>query len=85
MRKSKMRKADFYLCHSRASGRECESKLPPLLPGKIRVIDICAAGSFWGYSDVWPNAEEAASVMRAREILAAGITQMAIKKAQKRD
>lgn len=39
-----------------------------------------AAGTFWGYSDEWPDAETAKSVIRAREILAAGVTQLAIEK-----
>jgi hypothetical protein len=42
-----------------------------------------AAASFWGYRDVWPDAAQAASVMRAREILAAGVAQMAIEQARR--
>lgn len=81
--KSKVHKADYYLCHSRDHGHLCEQKLPPLFPGKVRCIDMHAAASFWGYTDEWPDAETAASVMRAREILAAGVTQLAIEKAKR--
>jgi hypothetical protein len=83
LRKSKVRKADYYLCHSRKCGHDCEQKLPPLFPGKVRRVDQHAAASFWGYTDEWPDAETAASVMRAGEILAAGLTQLAIEKAKR--
>lgn len=83
LRKSKVHKADYYLCHSWQEGAQCEAKLPLLLPDKVRMVDIYAAASFWGYRDVWPDAEAVASVMRAREILAAGVAQMAIKKARR--
>lgn len=33
--KSKVRKADYYLCYSRQSGAQCEAKRPSLLPGKV--------------------------------------------------
>lgn len=82
LRKSKVSTADFYLCHSRQDGAQCRSMLPPLLAGKVRIVEMNAAGSFWGYRDEWPDTGTAASVMRAREILAAGIVQMAIEKAQ---
>ena len=84
LRKSKVHKADYYLCHSRQDGVQCEARLPPLQPGKVRMVDMNAAASFWGYSDKWPDAETAASVMRAQEILAAGIARMAIEKARRR-
>lgn len=83
LRKSKVHQADYYLCHSRLDAIECEAKLAPLQPGKVRVEDMYAAASFWGYRDVWPDAAQAASVMRAREILAAGVAQMAIEQARR--
>lgn len=81
LKKSKVRKADYYLCHSKQDGAQCETKLPALQAGKVRIVDMYAAGSFWGYRDEWPDTETAASVIRAREILAAGLAHMAIKKA----
>lgn len=81
VRESKVHKADFYLCHSRQNGVECEKTLPALQAGKVRVVDMSATGSFWGYRDEWPDAETAASVIRAHEILASGLTKMAIEKA----
>jgi len=78
LRKSKVQKADYYLCHTQENGARCEATLPPLLPGKVRRVVIGAAGSFWGYTDQWPDAETAASVMRAQGILAAGLAQVAI-------
>jgi hypothetical protein len=36
-----------------------------------------------GHGGWWPDAETAASVMRAREILAAGVAQIAIEKARR--
>ena len=83
LRKSKVHQADYYLCHSRLDGIECEAKLAPLQPGKVRVEDMYAAALFWGYRDVWPDAPQAASVMRAREILAAAAAQMAIEQARR--
>jgi hypothetical protein len=47
-------------------------------PGKVRRADQHAAASFCSYTDEWPDAETAASVMRAGEIPAAGLTQFAI-------
>jgi hypothetical protein len=81
LRKSKVRKADYYLCHSRQDGVQCEKTLPAPHAGKIRVVEMNAAGWFWGHRDEWPDAETAASINRAREILARGLTKMAIEKA----
>jgi hypothetical protein len=39
---------------------------------------------FWGYTDEWPDAEMTESIQRAREVLAAGIAQLAIEKARHR-
>jgi hypothetical protein len=83
LRASRVHKADYYLCHSKASGLLCEQKLPPLLPGKVRLVDHNAAASFWGFTDVWPDAKMAAALARARGILAAGLTQLAIEKARR--
>lgn len=83
LRKSKVHKADYYLCHSRQDGIQCHKTLPAQQAGKVRVVDMHAAASFWGYSDEWPDAQTTASVIRAREILAAGVTQMAIEKAKR--
>ncbi|CAM5260213.1 hypothetical protein SSTU70S_02971 [Stutzerimonas stutzeri] len=83
LRRSKVCNAHFYLCHSRQDGHKCLSKLPTLAAGMVRVCEMNAAAHFWGYRDEWPDNETAASVMRAREILAAGIAQMAIEKARK--
>ena len=50
----------------------------------VRSIEINAAANFWGYTDEWPDAETTASLQRAREVLAAGVAQLAIEKARKR-
>lgn len=68
LRENKVNQADYYLCASKACGDECKSKLPPLLPGKVRCITMNAAAHFWGYTDIW-DAEASASVIKAREIL----------------
>ncbi len=60
-----------------------EAKLPPLLPGKVRWVIMNAAAAFWGYKDEWPDAETAVSVMKAEEILAAGVANMAIERARR--
>lgn len=78
VRKSNMRKADYYLCHSRQDGARCEQKLPPRQPGKVRVIDMYAAGSFWGYRHEWPDAEALAAVIRGREIFVSRLANMVI-------
>lgn len=83
LHKNKVHQADYNLCHSRQDGSQCEANLPSLQPGKIRAVDMHAAVSFWGYRDVWPDAQQAAAVMRAREILAAGVAQMAIEKVRR--
>ena len=52
-----------------------------LQPGKVRRVEMNAAAHFWGYTDELASAEDMASITRAREILAAGVAQLAIKKA----
>jgi hypothetical protein len=84
LRKSKARSAQFYLGASKEHGRFCEAKLPPPPPGMVRSVEINAAAHFWGYTDEWPDAETTASFQRAREVLAAGIAQLAIEKARHR-
>ena len=81
LRKSKVHKADYYLCQSKSSAQQCEANLPPLMPGKIRRMELNAAGSFGGYTDEFADAKTAASMLRAREILAAGVARLAIEKA----
>lgn len=83
LRKGKVHEAHYYLCNSKQDGARCKMTLPVLQAGKVRVIEMCAAGSFCGYRDEWPDTETAASVIRARGILAAGVTQMAIEKAKR--
>jgi hypothetical protein len=83
LRKNKVRKADYYLCNSKQDGAQCEKMLPALQAGKVRVIDMNAAGPFCGYRDEWPDAETAASVVRARGILAAAVTKVTIEKAKR--
>ncbi len=83
LRRSKVQKADYYLCQSKESGHLCEQKLPPLQPGKIRIVEMNAAAHFWGYTDEVASAEDVASITRAREILAAGVVQQALEKAGK--
>ena len=73
LRKSKVRKAQYYLCASKISGKICEDTLPELTKGKVRSIDMNAAANFWGYTDKWPTIEEAQGVMRAKKILALGL------------
>lgn len=57
LRQSKVREADYYLCHSRQDGVQCEKTLPAPHAGKIRVVEMKVAGSFWGYRDEWPDAK----------------------------
>ncbi len=83
LRENKIHPADYYLCQSRKSGTECKKKLPPLPPGMIRSVDMYAAANFWGYTDQIADEETSASIMRAREILAAGVVKLAIEKAAK--
>lgn len=74
---------DYYICKSKESGHECESRLPTRLPGQVAVHEFNAAASFSGVTYRFANDEEAASVARARAILADGLTQMAIDKARR--
>jgi hypothetical protein len=84
LRKSKVHQADFYVCETRLDGHRCRTKLPLLMPGKLRQIVMCAAASFWGYTDVWADPEQMASVLRAQAILGAGLAQQAIRNAMRR-
>jgi hypothetical protein len=83
LRKSKVHQADFYVCETRLDGDRCRKKLPLLMPGKLRRIDMHAAASFWGYTDEWADAEQAESVLRAQAILQAGLAQEALRKAMR--
>jgi hypothetical protein len=49
----------------------------------MRCVEMNVASHFSGYTDERMNAEAAAGFRRARELLAIGITQMAIEKARK--
>ncbi len=42
-----------------------------------------AAANFWGYTDESPSVEDMASITRAREVLAAGVVQLALREAAK--
>jgi hypothetical protein len=84
LRKSKVRSAQYYLCGSKEHGHLCKAKLPPPPPGMVRRLEINAAAHFCGYTDEWPDAEMTESLLRAREVLATGIAQLAIEKARKR-
>ena len=83
VRKSKIRSAQYYLCHSKDHGRLCEEKLPPLPLGMVRTLEINAAAYLWGHTDQWMDAETAASRLRARQNLTIGMSQKAIEKARK--
>lgn len=83
LRRSKVKKADYYLCQSKESGHLCRQKLPPLQPRKVRIVEMNAAAHFLGYTDEVASAEDVASITRAREILAVGVVQLALKKAAK--
>ncbi|KEY61002.1 hypothetical protein [Serratia sp. DD3] len=83
LRRSKVQKADYYLCQSRGSGHLCEQKLPPLPPGKMRRVEMNAAATFWGYAEALASVKDRASITCAREILAAGVVQLALNKAAK--
>ena len=82
LRAKKLEKVDFYVCNSRESGRQCEAALPSRFPGQLRVHVFNAAAHFSGVSYRWPSPEQAVSVARAQNILAAGLTQIAIAKAK---
>jgi hypothetical protein len=83
LRKSKVRRAQYYLCHSKEHGHLCHAKLPSLPPGMIRCVEIDAAASFWGYTDERPDVETAASLQRAKGILAIGMVRRVVERAQK--
>lgn len=68
---------------TKESGRLCAQKLPPLQPGKIRRVDMYAAANFWGYTDESPSVEDMVSITCVREVLAAGVVQLALREAAK--
>jgi hypothetical protein len=72
---------DFYLCGSKASGVQCQSHLPPKLPGQISAHELSAAASFTGITYRWPDPEQINAVRRARNNLVNGLTKMVIEKA----
>lgn len=81
LRLTKVVPHDFYLCGSKASGVQCQSHLPPKLPGQLSVHDFSAAASFTGITYQWPGQEQVAAIGRARVNLADGLTKMVIEKA----
>jgi hypothetical protein len=83
LRVKKLSPATYYVCDSVASGRKCEASLPPSLPGQITSIEFNAAAHFKGMTYKWPTPAEAESVARAQNILAAGLTQLAIEQAKR--
>lgn len=72
LRKSRVRPHQFYVCNSRKSGDACMAALPTRLPGHLCGMDLNAAAHFMGVTYTLPSEEDAASVNRARAILAAG-------------
>jgi hypothetical protein len=48
---NKVHKADYYVCATGKDGAVCLSKIPQRPAGTIPVIDMHAAGGFWGYTD----------------------------------
>lgn len=80
LRKKKVDFADYYICHSVASGRQCEASIPSMGDGQFKSISFNAAGSFAGITYRWSTPAERASVERARGVLASGITSLLINK-----
>jgi len=76
-RKTKISKADFYVCNS-----ICQDRLPPRLPGQIVSIEFGACGGFNGVSYKWPDSAEIESLERARNIKFAGLAQLVLEKAK---
>ena len=76
LRKSKIRKAEYYLCHSVIDGKKSKKSLPPLRDGMVRIVDMDAASCFWGYTYKWPDIETAQSMQRAKDILHRGLEQL---------
>jgi len=72
LRKSKLRKADYYICDSREDGRKCREALPAKPPGMIAVVEHNAAAHFTGITYRKPDEEEIAAVARANLILRCG-------------
>ena len=56
---------------------------PTGFTGKVRRVEVNAAAYFWGYTYELASVEDMASITHAREILAAGVVQLALKKAAK--
>lgn len=71
-----------YLCNM---GGPCQSKIARPVDGRIWTWVFNACGSFYGVKFVWPDAESIAAEERAREILYAGLAQVAIGKAMRKD
>lgn len=85
LRRKKVAPATFYVCHSVASGRKCEARLPPALPGQILSMQFSAAANFMGITYEWPTPSQAASIARAQGILAVGLTQLAMETAGRKE
>ena len=83
LRSKKVISHDFYICNSKESGAQCKANLPSRLPGQIMILEFNSAASLLGISYRWPNPEQVAAAGRAQNILAAGLAQIAIKKAMK--
>ena len=82
VRKARVDKdCEVYLCNM---GTPCQSKVPRPIDGRIWtwVFNACA---FYGVKFVWPDAESIAAAERAREVLYAGLAQVALRKAMGKD
>lgn len=73
---------EVYLCNM---GGPCQSKIARPVDGRVWTWVFNACGSFYGVKFVWPDAESIAAAERAREILYAGLAQVAIGKAMRKD
>jgi hypothetical protein len=67
LRKRKVQEADYYVCNTKAGN--CHEHLPELAEGMVRCYIVNAAASFRGYKDKVPDAEELASIERAKQLL----------------
>lgn len=66
LRKAKVSPADYYICGTRESGKQCEESLPPRQDGQMSRYEFQAASYFHGITYFWPSPEELASLERAR-------------------
>jgi hypothetical protein len=81
--KTSVFEGDYYGCDENKQGFECEAKLLPLIPGKVRITTEFKGRHFFRIRDVWPDAEMVVTTWGSYEIWAGKVAMIVIDKVMK--